>query len=357
MKNKSEQKPQLGTRRGHGRGPMLAMPVEKPKDFRGTLTRLLRYLKPFHMQLIIVLLASLLSTAFNIFSPKIIGLATTKIFTGITARMEGAVGAGIDFNYILRILFVLAVLYIASAVFSYIHQIIMAIIAQKTVFNMRNDVINKLSKLPLKFFDTHTHGEILSRVTNDIDNISHTLQQSITQIFTSVITLSGIIIIMLTISPFMTMILIVTLPLYAFITKFIAKHSQKHFSDQQKILGELNGYIEEVYTGHAIIKAFSREEQSIAYFAQINAKLYTASWKAQFISGVIMPLMSFVNNIGYIFIAVVGGILVTRKAIPLEMCKPFCNTRGSLPIPLSKQPILPTSSNPPWLLRSVFLNS
>lgn len=199
----------------------------------------------------------------------------------------------------------------------------MAIIAQKTVFNMRNDVINKLSKLPLKFFDTHTHGEILSRVTNDIDNISHTLQQSITQIFTSVITLSGIIIIMLTISPFMTMILIVTLPLYAFITKFIAKHSQKHFSDQQKILGELNGYIEEVYTGHAIIKAFSREEQSIAYFAQINAKLYTASWKAQFISGVIMPLMSFVNNIGYIFIAVVGGILVTRKAITIGDVQAF----------------------------------
>ncbi|ABR48334.1 ABC transporter related [Alkaliphilus metalliredigens QYMF] len=323
MKDPKQQKTMMRPGGGPGKGPMLGMPGEKPKDFKRTLKRLLSYLKPFRFRIIVVIITALLSTGFNVLSPRIMGMATTKLFEGTTQRMQGFLGAPIDFDYILRILFILAGLYIASAVFAYAQQRIMAIVAQKTVYHMRNDVNHKLAKLPLTFFDSHTHGEILSRVTNDIDNISNTLQQSITQMITSVITLIGIIIMMLIISPIMTLILVVTLPLYAFITKAIATRSQEYFSAQQSTLGELNGHIEEMYTGHKIVKAFSREEQSIAHFSEINDQLYNVGWKAQFISSIIMPLMSFINNIGFVFISVVGGILAIRNAIQIGDVQAF----------------------------------
>ncbi len=323
MKDNRQQKPTIRPGGGHGRGPVMGMPTEKAKDFKGTLKRLLSYLKPFRLQLTIVMLTAILSTGFSILSPKIMGKATTKLFEGTMKRIEGVAGVSIDFDYILRILFILGALYIISAVFSYIQQLIMATVAQKTVYNMRNDVNDKLSRLPLKFFDSHTHGEILSRITNDVDNISNTLQQSITQLITSLITLVGIVVMMLTISPAMTLILIVTLPLYVLVTKSIAKRSQKYFLQQQKTLGELNGHIEEMYTGHKIVKAFSREEKSIEHFDKINETLYDSGWKAQFISGVIMPLMSFVNNIGYVIISVVGGILAIKNAIQIGDVQAF----------------------------------
>jgi len=232
-------------------------------------------------------------------------------------------GASIDFDYILKILIILGILYVISAIFSYIQQLIMATVTQKTMYNMRRDVNDKLFRLPLKFFDSHTHGDILSRVTNDIDNISNTLQQSATQLITSLITLIGIVIMMLIISPVMTLILVITLPLYGLVTRVVAKHSQKYFARQQRTLGELNGHIEEIYTGHKIIKAFSREEKSIERFEGINENLYEAGLRAFFISGVIMPLMNFINNIGFIFISVVGGILAIRNAVVIGDVQAF----------------------------------
>ena len=307
---------------GSGLGPMI-MPTEKAKDFKGTLKRLLGYLKPFKYHLFVVGITSILGTGFSVVSPKIMGKITTELFSGTIQRLQGISDSTIDFGYILNILLTLCGLYMLSAFFNYIQQVIMATVAQKTVYNMRSNVNEKLSKLPLKFYDTHTHGEVLSRITNDIDNISNTLQQSITQLISSIITLIGIIVMMLTISRIMTLILIITLPLYAIVTKNIAKKSQKYFSEQQKTLGKLNGHIEEMYTGHRIVKAYSLEEKSKKYFDEINNELYNAGWKADFISGVIMPLMTFVNNIGYVIISVVGGLLATKGAIKIGDIQAF----------------------------------
>ncbi|HZX20999.1 MAG TPA: ABC transporter ATP-binding protein [Clostridia bacterium] len=304
-----------GKGRGRGRGPVMGMAFEKPKDFKGTCKRLLVYLKPFNLQLVIVFVAAILSTIFSTFGPKVMGMATTELYEGIKRKIQGVAGTGINFDYIFKILITLGVLYVASAIFAYIQQFIMATVTQKTMYNMRNDINDKLFKLPLKFFDSHTHGEILSRVTNDIDNISNTLQQSATQLITSLTTLIGITVMMLVISPIMTLVLVATLPLYGLVTKVVAKHSQKYFSKQQRTLGELNGHIEEIYTGHKIIKAFSREEKSIEHFEKINENLYNAGLTAFFISGVIMPLMNFINNIGFVLIAAVGGILAIRNAV------------------------------------------
>ncbi|MEW9094925.1 MAG: ABC transporter ATP-binding protein [Clostridiaceae bacterium] len=316
-----EKKSGGGFGKGHG-GPAMGMPVEKAKDFKGTLKRLLGYLKPLKFQLIAVFIMAILSTTFTILSPDILGKVTTTLFNGIVERFK-VPNTAIDFDYIYRTLAILAALYISSAFFAYIQQYIMAGVAQKTVLNMRKDVNEKLSRLPLKFFDSHTHGEILSRVTNDVDNISSTLQQSITQLITSVITIVGIIIMMFRISPIMTLITFITLPLSVIITKGVASRSQKFFKEQQKSLGELNGHVEEMYTGHKIVKAFGHESKSIQEFNKINEELYESGWKAQFISGIIMPLITFVNNIGYVFVSVVGGILVTKKAIEIGHIQAF----------------------------------
>lgn len=309
--------------RGPGMGPNIGMPAEKAKNFKGTLKRLLSYLKPQIFQLIIVLLMAILSTIFMIVTPKVMGKATTKLFEGVTMKIKGLPNAAIDFKYIGNILLLLALFYTMSALFSYMQQFIMAGVAQKTVYNMRKDVNEKLSKLPLKFFDARTHGEILSRVVNDVDNISSTLQQSITQLITSLLTLVGIIVMMLTISPVMTLICFVTLPLSIMVTKGVASKSQKYFIGQQKALGELNGHIEEMYTGHNVVKAFGREKNAISKFENINEELYNSGWKAQFLSGVIMPLMSFVSNIGYVLVCVVGGLFVTKGRIVIGDIQAF----------------------------------
>ncbi len=307
---------------GFGHGAM-GMPVEKAKDFKGTLKRLLRYLAPHKVKLLIMLVTAVISTLFQILGPKIMGKATTKIFEGIMTKMKGLPGAAIDFEYIFKIIVYLTSLYILSALFAYIQQFVMADVAQKTVFDMRKDIDHKLAKLPLKFYDSRTHGEILSRVTNDIDNISTTLQQSVTQLITSIITLVGIIVMMFTISPLLTLILLLTLPLYGFVTKSIASRSQKQFKGQQKALGEMNGHVEEMYTGHKIIKAFGREKESMRKFEKINGRLYESGWKAQYISGIIMPLMMFINNIGYVIICVMGGIMVTKRSIEIGDVQAF----------------------------------
>jgi len=315
-------KPQQGFG-GRPGGPAgaLGKPVEKAKNFKGTLFRLLRYLKPQRTKFIAVFIFAILSTIFSIIGPKVMGKAITKIGEGFGAKMMAMKlrqpVPSLDFTYIGQIVLILLGLYLISAAFSYLQQYIMAGVAQKTVYNMRKEVDEKLSRLPLRFFDSRTHGEILSRVTNDFDNISTTLQQSLTQLITSIVTIIGVIVMMLSISPLLTLIVILTLPLYIVVTMNIAKHSQKHFAAQQKSLGELNGHVEEMYTGHKIVKAYGREDESIETFNSINDKLYTAGYNAQFISGIIMPLMRFVGNLGYVIICVVGGIFATRGTITI----------------------------------------
>lgn len=291
---------------GHpGRGP-----VEKAKDFKGTMKRLVRYLKPQNTILLVVFIMAILSTLFNIVSPKIMARATDIL----SAPLFNS-SASIDFTEIARILMWLGALYLLSSLFAYIQQYLMAGVAQRVVFNMREQISNKLSRLPLKYFDGRTHGEILSRATNDVDNISNTLQQSLAQFITSFVTVVGVIVMMLTISPWMTLITVLTLPLSLIVVALVASRSQGYFVGQQKRLGELNGHVEEMYTGHNVVKAFGREEKSIHDFNKINEELYETGWKAQFISGLIMPLMMFIGNIGYVMICVVGGIFVTRGTL------------------------------------------
>jgi ATP-binding cassette subfamily B multidrug efflux pump len=323
----SETKPETksGPPRGMFRGGRhgMGMPAEKPKDFKNTLKRLVGYLKPHKIQLIAVFITAILSTVFSILSPKIMGKAITELFGGIMMKLGGVPGAGVDFSYIGRILLLLGGLYTISALFGYVQHIIMVNVAQRTVYDMRNDVNRKLSRLPLKFFDSKTHGEILSRVTNDVDTVSSTLQQSISQLISAVVTLVGTLVMMLSISPMLTLISIATLPPYAFVARGIAKRSQKYFAAQQKALGELNGHVEEMYGAHMIVKAFGREKHSQEQFGELNRKLYNAGWKAQFISGVIMPLMNFISNIGYVLICVVGGISVTKRTIEIGDVQAF----------------------------------
>jgi ATP-binding cassette, subfamily B, multidrug efflux pump len=306
-----------------GPGGHMMMAAEKPKNFKATLKRLITYLEPRKIALIAVLVTAIISTLFSIVSPKILGRATTELFRGLMARMMGTQGAAINFDYILQIVLILAGLYIISAVFLYIQQYIMAGVAQKTVYDLREAVSSKLTRLPLKFYDSRTHGEILSRVTNDIDLISTTLQQSVAQVITSVVTIIGVIIMMFSINWLLTLVTIITLPVSFIFLRPILKRSQRYFKDQQKNLGEINGHIEEMYGGHRIVKAYGREEKSMAKFDEINEKLYKAGWKAQFISGIIMPLMMFINNIGYVLVSVIGGILVTKRAIQIGDVQAF----------------------------------
>jgi ATP-binding cassette subfamily B multidrug efflux pump len=312
---------------GRGGWGAMGMPVEKAKDFRGTLRRLFGYFLPQKFLLMIVLGTAIIGTVFNIVGPKILGLATTKLFDGILAKYQAFLrhqpAPSVDFGYIATVLLILLGLYIISSIFIYIQQYVMAGVAQKTMYRLRTEVDEKLSRLPLKYFDSRTHGEIMSRAVNDMDNLSTTLQQSVTQLITSVVTLLGVIVMMLTISPLLSLIVVLTLPLSLFVTVGIAKRSQGYFRRQQRALGELNGHVEEMYTGHKIVKAFGREGQSIAEFARHNEKLYNAGWRAQFVSGIIMPLMRFIGNIGYVFVAVVGGIMVTRNAIAIGDVQAF----------------------------------
>lgn len=308
---------------GIGRGPAMGAPTEKAKDVKGTLRRLMRYLKPQSLKLIVVGLMATLSTIFTVVTPVVIGLIITSLYEDVKKGIQGPGGLVIDFAYIAKTLLLLATLYLLSALFSYIQQILMASVTQETVYDLREDINEKLSRLPLQYFDTRTHGEILSRVTNDIDTISRTLQQSITQFITSVLTLIGVVVMMLIISPTMTLILVVTLPLSIFITKNIARKSQLFFADQQRSLGNLNGHVEEMYTGHKLVKAFGYEDQSIEKFVDINNDLYDAGWKAQFVSGIIMPLMHFVSNLGYVFVSVIGGIFVIKGMVTLGNVQAF----------------------------------
>jgi len=330
-----------------GRGPMMGAgaPVEKAKDVAGTLRRLVEYLRPERTRFIIVFFLAVASTAFSVAGPKILGLATTKLEEGILARyytyfelwmtiqkklpaaavkhLSSQPILNFDFGYIGRILLLLLGFYLVSALCMYVMGYIMSSVSQITVYRMRNDVKEKLDRLPLKYFDQRSYGEIMSRVTNDMDNIATTLQQSLTQLITAFVTVVGILVMMLTISPLMTLIALVTLPGSGIIAAVIAKKSQNYFVDQQNYLGELTGHVEEMYGGHKIVKVFGHEDDSIAKFREINARLYGVGWKAQFVSSIIYPALNLVTNIGYVLVCVVGGVLVAKRAIEIGDIQAF----------------------------------
>ncbi len=455
-------RPGFGRPGGPGGPGGFGRPVEKPKDFKGTLRRLLGYLKPFRMNLAVVLIFAIASTVFAIASPKVQANAINKLTDGYMARMmlkevgkaqreavgrieeqmkglnggqgTGATGQGtnpagqgegtggqgpdntaiagqmtpdamaairemialpmldtvedpqqkadivermmalseklpdmqpdtqqgtqsqnftkeqvedairairetggeIDYTYILRIVLVLIGIFLLSSLFQFIMQWVMSGVAQKTSYQLRKEVDNKLARLPLKYYDSKTHGEILSRVTNDVDSISNTLQQSITQVITAIIQIVGYIIMMLVTSPALTLIVIATLPLYVIITAFIAKKSQKFFAAQQKELGDLSGHVEEMYTGHKVVKVFGREQESISTFERVNDRLYEAGWKAQFVSGIMFPMMNFISNIGYVIICVVGGIWMTQSRLRLGDINAFIQYSRSFTHPITQ---------------------
>ena len=326
--------------RGFGHGPMgpgaMMLPMARARNFKGTVKRLTGYLKPFWPQLVAVLLTAALSTVFAIFSPKLLGNATTIIFEGVAARWSGDVSASIDYGAIGRILLTLIFLYAFSSLFAYLQQYWMAGVAQKTVYALRRDLNAKLARLPLKYYDSRPHGETLSRVTNDVDTISSTLQQSLTQIFTSLVTIVGVVIMMLTISPWLTLICVLTLPLGMLVTVRIAKRSQGYFIGQQRSLGELNGHVEEMYAGHTVIQAFGLEDKSIGRFRELNDRLYDYGWRAQFVSGIIMPLMGMVGNLGYVLICVVGGLFVAGQRIAIGDVQAFIQYARQFSFPINQ---------------------
>ncbi|HBN96275.1 MAG TPA: ABC transporter [Firmicutes bacterium] len=322
---------------GGGFGPRgIGRPVDKAKDFKGTLKRLARYMGQYRWSLVIVFMATLLSTLFSILSPKILGQATTVLFDGMLSKLEGLPNAGVDLAAIGRILLVLSSVYVLSAIFSYIQQTVMVNVAQKTVYNMRKDINQKLARLPLKYYDTTSHGDTLSRFTNDVDVISQSLQQSVIEMMSSLISIIGVTIMMLTISPILTLLTAGMLPLSAGISAFIASRSQKFFVRQQNILGQLNGHVEETFTGHTIVKAYGLEHEAEEAFKEVNEELYANGWKAQFVSGTIMPLIRFVGNIGYVVIAVVGGVFVTQGTITIGNVQAFMQYSRQFGMPITQ---------------------
>jgi ATP-binding cassette subfamily B protein len=314
----------------------LGMQSQKAKDFKGTLLRLLGYLRPHRADLTVVVVAGAIGTVFSVLGPKILGLATTKVFEGFVAKASGVPGAAIDFDYVGKILLGLIALYVIGNSFQYAMQYLMANAAQRTVYAMRRDVEAKFERLPLKFFDARTHGEVMSRVVNDLDSISSTLQQNLTQLLTSILTLVGVIVMMLTISWILTLVTVLTLPLSLVVVAQIAKRSQKYFMKQQMALGALNGHVAEMYGGHTIVTAFGHEKKSVATFEGLNETYYDGGWRAQFIGGIIWPTMMFVGNLGYVLIAVIGGVLVARRSIAIGDIQAFIQYGRQFSMPISQ---------------------
>lgn len=305
-----------------GGGPHGGMGAgKKAKDFKGTIRKLMKYLSEYKIGLIFVLLFAIGSTIFNIAGPKILGKATTEIFTGLVGKVSG--GSGIDFEKIAHILIFLMCLYVTSAIFSFIQGYIMTGVSQKLTYRLRKEISEKINRMPMNYFDTRTHGEVLSRVTNDIDTLSQSLNQSATQIITSFTTIIGVLIMMLSISPLMTLVALLILPISLGLISTIVKRSQRHFKNQQEYLGHVNGQVEEVYGGHNIVKAFNKETDVIKEFDETNEILYQSAWKSQFFSGMMMPIMQFVGNLGYVAVAILGGYLAIKKTIEVGDIQSF----------------------------------
>lgn len=320
-KFKTKKQPQRGPMGGPG-GHGGMMVAEKAKDFKGTFKKLISYLGKYKLSIGIVILFAIASTIFNILGPKILGNATTKVFEGVMDMIAGK-GTGIDFDYIGRIVLILVVLYVISALFGYLQGFVMSSVSMKVTYNLRRDISLKINRLPLKYFDKKSYGEVLSHITNDVDAISQSLNQSLTQIITSVTTIIGILFMMFSISWQMSLVALAVLPISMIFIMSVVKKSQKHFSNQQKYLGGVNGHIEEMYGSHLVMKAFNGEEESVKEFDKHNDKLYTSAWKSQFLSGMMMPIMMFIGNLGYVAISILGGYLAVNGKISVGDIQAF----------------------------------
>lgn len=309
-------------------GPAMSSRGEKPKEFKKTLFRLLNYLKPQWMRLTATAVMAMLGTLFSVISPKLLGDATSSLFDSFMN------GTRVEFDQLGQLLLWLAGLYVLSSAFAYIQQYTMAGIAQRTIAGMRRAVNEKLSRLPLRYFDRHPHGDLLSRAVNDIDNINNSMQQGLMQIITSVAAITGTIVMMLVISPMLTLVVCITLPLSGLVIRFVAAKSQKYFVNQQAELGWINGHIEEMYSGHQVVKAYSYEQRSIEDFDGMNNRLYQAGWKAQFMSGLMMPMMMFIGNLSYVLVSIAGSLLVLNGSIRIGDIQAFIQYTQQLNQPM-----------------------
>ncbi|MGI6062464.1 ABC transporter ATP-binding protein [Blautia sp.] len=308
----------MGGPMGHGRGMHGG---EKAKDFKGSMARILRYMGRYKFRFILMFFFAVAGTIFNIWGPKILGKATTELFSGLVAKVNGT--GGIDFEKIGMILLSVMALYLVSSCFSFIQGFVMTGISNDVTYNLRKDISKKINRLPMNYFESRTNGEILSRVTNDVDTLQMSLNQSMTQLITSVTTLVGVLFMMLSINVWMTAAALLILPVSMLIINFVMKHSQKYFRDQQSYLGKVNGQIEENYGGHNVVKVFSKEQDAVREFEEDNKKLYESAWKSQFFSGMMMPVMQFVGNLGYVMVAFLGGVFTIKGSIEVGDIQSF----------------------------------
>ena len=309
----------MGRRRGPG-GPRM-MAGEKARDFKGSMAKLIRYMSKYKIRFVIMFVFAIAGTVFNIVGPKILGKATTELFNGLVAKIGGT--GGIDFTKIAQILLFTLGLYVCSSIFSFIQGFIMTGISNDVTYSLRKDISKKINRLPLKYYESRTTGEILSRVTNDVDTLQNGLNQSVTQLITSVTTLIGVFIMMLSINVWMTLAALVILPVSMGIIGGVMGKSQGFFRSQQKYLGEVNGQIEEVYGGHNVVKVFNKEKDVVEEFEKVNKELYNSAWKSQFFSGIMMPIMQFIGNLGYVIVAILGGFMVIKNAIEVGDIQSF----------------------------------
>jgi ATP-binding cassette subfamily B protein len=332
----SERKPNSGRLgpMGMGMGPGMAS-GEKAKNFKATMLTLFSYMSEFKARLILVITFAVFSSIFSIVGPKILGKATTKLFEGLIAWSIGS-NLLTDFDYIRNCILILVVLYIISAAFSYIQAYIMSGVSMNITYRFRKDISEKINKLPLKYFDTRTHGEVLSRITNDVDTLSQTLNQSLTQLITSATTVIGVLIMMLSISPLLTLVAFMTIPLSGGLIMTVVKKSQKHFKTQQEYIGHMNGHIEEIYSGHNVVQVFNGEKDAIDKFKKLNEEVYDSAWKSQFLSGMMMPIMTFVGNIGYVLVCILGGYLAAKKTIDVGDVQAFIQYIRSFNQPIAQ---------------------
>lgn len=313
-------------------GPMAMLPGERATNFKETMAKLIEYLGAYKRSVVLVLIFAVASTIFTIVGPKILGNATTALFEGVVAEAAGT--GSIDFEYIGRILSITLGLYLISALFAYVMGWVMAGVSADIAYRLRKNIAEKINRLPLKYFDRTTHGEVLSRITNDVDTVNQTLSQSLTQIVTSVITVIGVVVMMLSISGWMTLVAMLVIPLFLVVVGAVVRRSQYYFKDQQVFLGKVNGHVEEMFSGHLVMKAFNGEEASIETFDGYNEALHEVGWKSQFLSGLLFPVMTFIGNLGYVAVAITGGYLVVRKAITVGDIQAFIQYVRSFNQPL-----------------------
>ena len=320
-------------RRGMGPGRGM-VPGEKAKDLKGALGKILRYMGKYKIAVVFVMIIAACSTVFSVLGPKVLGKATTDLAEGLMAKVAGT--GGIDFSYIGKVLLFVLGLYLLSSVLSFVQGWIMTGITQKICYRMRKEITEKINRMPMKYFESRTYGEVLSRITNDVDTLGMGLNQSVTQIITSTATIIGVLVMMLSISPLMTLIALVVLPVSGLCVSLVVKKSQKHFITQQEYLGHINGQVEESYGGHLVIKAYNKEDEMIAQFNRTNDVLYTSAWKSQFLSGIMMPIMQFVGNLGYAAVALSGGMLAIRGVITIGDIQAFIQYVKSFTQPIQQ---------------------